>query len=110
MVMGDMVNHHLATCLTDRNPTANIGIDGYLQDYYPRVAPALLQSPEVLSFMGSQFAQVIGVLAESLQPAVHRLGEVDQCVDEIVAYGVKPGELALYMVDGEPWDTGTVEC
>lgn len=108
--MEDVVNHHLGQMLGGTTKDCTQGFDGYIKEYYPRVADHLLAEPEVMNYMGSQFAQVIGTLAEALGPAIQRLDANDQTVDEIYSFGVKTGKLALYMVDGEPWDTGSVEC
>lgn len=108
--MEDVVNHHLGQLFSGHVKTTSQGFDGYLTEYYPRVAEHMLAIPEVMGFMGSQFAVVVGTLAEALQPAIQRLDQRDEKVDEIYSYGVKTGELAMYVVDGEPWDTGTVDC
>lgn len=108
--MEDVVNHHLSQMFSGTVESTTQGFDGYLKDYYPRVADHMLDLPEVMGFMGSQFAVVVGTLAQALQPAIQRLDRVDEKVDEIYSYGVKTGELAMYFVDGEPWDTGSVEC
>lgn len=108
--MDDVVNHHLGLMFSGHTEATTQGFDGYLQEYYPRVADHMLAIPEVMGFMGSQFAVVIGTLAAALQPAIQRLDQLDEKVDDITAYGVKTGELAMYVIDGEPWDTGSVEC
>lgn len=86
----------------------NLGFEYFLQDFLPTCAKYICIQPQVLMYLGNQFAIVAQQLAHCLQPALTYLTGAGYEVTEIESSIIVPEKKSLFTITGSTdqdfWD------
>lgn len=78
----------------------NLGFEYFLQDFLPTCAKYIVVQPQVLMYLGNQFAIAAQQLAQCLQPALTYLNGAGYEVTEIESSIIVPEKKSLFTVTG----------
>lgn len=101
-MVASYIEHHVSYSMS------NLGFEYFLQDFLPTCAKYLMSQPQVMSYLGTQFALVCQATVKSLQPALSYLTNVGYEVTEVESAIIVPEKKSLFTITGGPdsefWD------